>query len=119
MKGKIKIHRIYEFEEQVEGYRILVDRLWPRGISKDRAKIDLWLKEIAPSNDLRKWFHHDPENYLEFKKRYFKELDQNPEVVQTLQDILKKQDVVLLYGRRDKENNQAVVLKEYLENKFD
>ncbi len=119
MIGKIKIHRIYEIDEKVKGYRILVDRLWPRGISKDKAKIDLWLKEIAPSNDLRKWFHNDPENHLEFKKRYFQELDQNPEAVQTLHDILEKQNVVLLYGRKDKVHNQAVVLKEYMENKFD
>jgi len=119
MKGKIFVHRIYEFDEEVKGYRILVDRLWPRGISKDKAKIDLWLKEIAPSNDLRKWFHNDTENHLEFKKRYFQELDQNPEAVQTLHDILEKQNVVLLYGRKDKVHNQAVVLKEYMENKFD
>jgi len=119
MTGKIKIQRIYEFDERVEGYRILVDRLWPRGISKDKARIDLWLKEIAPSNDLRKWFHLDPENYSEFKKRYCHELEQNPEAVQTVHDILKKKDVVLLYGRKDKEHNQAVVLKEYLENRFD
>jgi uncharacterized protein YeaO (DUF488 family) len=118
MKGKIRLQRIYEFEEKVEGYRILVDRLWPRGITKEKANIDLWLKEIAPSNDLRKWFHQDPENYIEFKNRYFRELDQNPQAVQTVQDNLKKQDVVLLYGKKDKIHNQAVVLKEYLENKF-
>ena len=118
MKGKINVQRIYEFDDKVKGYRILVDRLWPRGISKDKAKLDLWLKEIAPSNDLRKWFHIDPENYSEFKKRYFKELDQNSEAVQTLRNILQKHDVVLLYGRKDKVHNQAVVLKEYLENKF-
>lgn len=118
MKGKIRLQRIYESEEKVEGYRILVDRLWPRGITKEKASIDLWLKEIAPSNDLRKWFHKDPENYTEFKKRYSHELDQNPQAVKTLHDILKKQDVVLLYARKDKIHNQAVILKEYLENKF-
>jgi uncharacterized protein YeaO (DUF488 family) len=118
MKGKIRLQRIYESEEKVEGYRILVDRLWPRGITKEKARIDLWLKEIAPSNDLRKWFHKDPENYTEFKKRYSHELDQNPQAVKTLHDILKKQDVVLLYARKDKIHNQAVILKEYLENKF-
>jgi uncharacterized protein YeaO (DUF488 family) len=118
MKGKIRLQRIYEFGEKVEGYRILVDRLWPRGLTKEKASIDLWLKEIAPSNDLRKWFHQDPENYIEFKKRYSQELDRNPRAVQTVHDILKKQDVVLLYGRKDKIHNQAVVLKEYLENKF-
>ena len=118
MKGKIRLQRIYEFGEKVEGYRILVDRLWPRGITKEKASIDLWLKEIAPSNDLRKWFHKDPENYTEFKKRYSHELDQNPQAVKTLHDILKKQDVVLLYARKDKIHNQAVILKEYLENKF-
>jgi uncharacterized protein YeaO (DUF488 family) len=118
MKGKIRLQRIYEFGEKVEGYRILVDRLWPRGLTKEKASIDLWLKEIAPSNDLRKWFHQDPENYIEFKKRYSQELDRNPRAVQTVHDILKKQDVVLLYGRKDKIHNQAAVLKEYLENKF-
>lgn len=118
MKGKIRLQRIYEFEEKVEGYRILVDRLWPRGITKEKANIDLWLKEIAPSNDLRKWFHQDPENYTEFKNRYFRELDQNLQAVQTVHDNLKRQDVVLLYGKKDKKQNQAVVLKEYLENKF-
>jgi uncharacterized protein YeaO (DUF488 family) len=83
----IKIKRIYEMPTQDDGFRILVDRLWPRGLSMDKAKVDLWLKEIAPSNDLRKWYAHDPKKWGEFKKKYFKELDLKKELVNL---ILKK-----------------------------
>jgi len=94
------------------GYRILVDRLWPRGIKKD--SIDLWLKEVAPSEDLRKWFDHIPERFDEFKRRYFEELDNNP-ATEELIGICNRQDVVLLYAAKDKERNNAAVLKEWLE----
>lgn len=108
----INIKRIYEKAERGDGFRLLVDRLWPRGVSKDRAKLDLWLKEIAPSNALRKWFHHDPKKWPEFQKRYKAELKGNGEAVQKLKEIVKKnKTVTLLYAASDMEHNEAVVLK--------
>lgn len=95
---------------------MLVDRLWPRGISKEKAKIDLWLKEIAPSDALRKWFAHDPSKWDEFKHRYFKELDDNDHV-KLIREKAKKETVTLLFGARDEKFNNAVALKEYLSKK--
>ena len=82
----IKTRRIYDKPEITEGFKILVDRLWPRGLSKDRVEIDLWLKDIAPCNGLKKWFAHDPKKWIEFKKRYFKELDKNDELINQILD---------------------------------
>ena len=114
----IKLKRIYEEKEEADGVRILVDRLWPRGISKDRAKLDYWLKDVAPSNELRKSFHHQMERFPEFKERYLEELktvEQNSEL-QNLKEMVKSNpNVTLLYAAKDKEHNQAVVLKEVLE----
>lgn len=113
---EIKIVRIYS-HEQPAGYRILVDRLWPRGISKVKAKLDEWDKEIAPSQELRKWFKHDPNKFAEFKERYLVELrqnDQTAQFVETVKQQLQTQDVLFLYGAKDEQHNQAVVLKEYL-----
>jgi uncharacterized protein YeaO (DUF488 family) len=112
----IKLKRAYEVPESDDGYRILVDRLWPRGVSKDSARIDLWLKGIAPSAVLRKWFGHDPLKWSEFRDRYFHELDKNPEVVEQLKEHVRHSMVTLVYGAKDQEHNHAVALKEYLES---
>jgi uncharacterized protein YeaO (DUF488 family) len=113
----IQLKRAYEAGSEADGYRVLVDRLWPRGISRQGAKIDLWLKEIAPSTDLRKWFSHDPAKWDEFRKRYAQELDTRPEIVKQLADLVEKQRVTLIYGAKNEEFNQAVALKEYLDMK--
>lgn len=110
----IKIKRIYEHAAKSDGYRILVDRLWPRGLKKEEAKIDFWLKEIAPSTELRKWFNHEPEKWNEFKKRYHKELAVKQDAVQFILDKQRKQTVTLLYGAKDEQHNHAVVLQGYI-----
>jgi uncharacterized protein YeaO (DUF488 family) len=111
----IHLKRAYDAPETSDGYRVLVDRLWPRGISKEGIKIDLWLKEIAPSDDLRKWFGHDPEKWNEFKKRYFKELDDRPDVVKQLADKVNQGPVTLVFAAKDEEFNNAVAIKEFLQ----
>jgi len=95
-------------------FRVLVDRVWPRGITKEKAKIDLWAKDVAPSDDLRKWFGHIPDKYPEFKKKYLLEIKQNPAIKELTQALKNQKGVVLLYGAKDEEHNQAVVLAEYL-----
>jgi len=95
-----------------------VDRLWPRGLSKDDAKIDVWLKAVAPSNELRTWYRHAPQKWPEFKKRYFAELDNNSEAVGELIAHLKKRNIVFLYGAKEPEYNNAVALKEYIDAKL-
>ena len=113
----IKIKRIYEEIDSGDGQRILVDRLWPRGIGKDSSQIDLWLKELAPSNDLRLWYAHDPQRWPGFQERYMKEL-QDPGKMPILTDLLKKAkdgNVTLVYAAHDTERNNAVVLKNFLE----
>ena len=112
----IKIKRVYEAAAEDDGFRILVDRLWPRGISKEKAKIDLWLKEVAPSNELRKWFAHDPEKWGEFKKKYGEELTAKQELLKEVRRIEKEKGMVtLVYSARDMEHNNAVALKAVLE----
>jgi uncharacterized protein YeaO (DUF488 family) len=113
----IKLKRAYEAPESGDGSRVLVDRLWPRGISKDSARIDLWLKEIAPSAELRKWFGHDPSKWAAFRDRYVRELENNPEAVGRLREQLRRSTVTLVYGAKDEEHNDAVVLREYLETR--
>lgn len=116
----IRCVRIYDQSESV-GYRILVDRLWPRGVKKEDAGIDLWEKEIAPSNELRKWFGHDPEKYDEFTVRYRWELDTSPAAAafaSLCREKLAEQDVILLYADKDEEHNNAVVLQEWLWSKL-
>ena len=113
----IQLKRAYATRSESDGYRVLVDRLWPRGVSKQDAKIDLWLKEIAPSTDLRKWFAHDPAKWDEFRKRYAQELDNRPEIVEQLANLVEKQPVTLIYSAKNEEFNQAVALKEYLDTK--
>lgn len=113
----IKLKRIYEKPEKSDGYRVLVDRLWPRGLSKEKAAVHLWLKDIAPSDRLRKWFGHDPKKWQVFQKRYKKEIAANKAVFNKLRSIAKKEkNVTLLYAAKDKEHNQAVVLKNLLGN---
>ena len=110
----IKLTRAYEQPDAKDGERVLVDRLWPRGLTKEKARVDLWLKEIAPSGELRKWFGHDPAKWTEFKRRYRAELKANKEQVARLKDEMEKGPVTLLYGAKDEQHNEAVVLLELL-----
>src|SRR5690349_6739612 len=105
----IKLKRIYEASTADDGVRILVERLWPRGISKEKAKIEDWLKELAPSPELRKWFNHDPAKWQEFQKRYRKELDENKEMVKDLKRRARGKTVTFVYAARDEEHNSAVL----------
>ena len=109
----IRVKRIYEDPSRDDGVRVLVDRLWPRGLSREKAKVDLWLKEIAPSDTLRKWFGHDETKWTQFEERYFAELDEKGEILERVSRMSKKR-VTLLYGARDEKHNNAVALKEYL-----
>ena len=113
MTHTLHIKRIYEPPKRGDGARVLVDRVWPRGVSKDEAELDLWLKEIAPSTELRKWFGHDPERFAEFRKRYRDELKDKDEAIAELAKLRPK-NVTLLYSAHDEQHNQAVVLAEYL-----
>lgn len=114
MKNLI-LKRIYDEPAANDGYRILIDRLWPRGICKDDAKLDEWLKELAPSSELRKWFDHKAERFDEFSKRYKSELKQHTAEIDHIKKLIKDQQVCLLYGAKDEEHNQAVVLQSYIE----
>ena len=111
----IKIKRVYDSFDESDGFRILVDRLWPRGLSKNKAKIDMWLKDIAPSNELRKWFGHKQDKWIEFRGRYFVELNKKRELIELIADKMEKGSVTLIYGAKDERFNNAVVLKEYIE----
>lgn len=113
-RSQLRIKRAYEPASDEDGYRVLVDRLWPRGISKDHARIDLWLKDVAPSTGLRKWFGHDPERWDEFRRRYTQELTGNPEPLDRLRSLMRKGPVTLVYGAKDEQHNDAVVLHELL-----
>jgi uncharacterized protein YeaO (DUF488 family) len=107
----IKVKRIYDSSHEQDGYRVLVDRVWPRGVSKEKANLDLWLKEIAPSEELRKWFNHDQEKWEEFKKRYREELAGKQELLDQLRGLENQhKKVTLLYGAKDEEHNQAIIL---------
>ena len=108
----IRIKRVYEQPDPADGTRILVDRLWPRGMTKEKAGVDLWLKNIAPSTALRKWFGHEPAKWEEFKQRYRQELRENKEQVSLLKEQLQKGTVTLLYAAKDEVHNEALVLKE-------
>lgn len=110
----IRTKRVYDPPQPEDGIRILVDRVWPRGMTKARLQADQWLKDAAPSTELRKWFGHPPEKWAGFKTRYFKELDSKPETVQVLLDAAKSGTLTLLFSARDTVHNQAVALKEYL-----
>ena len=110
----VSMKRVYDPPAPGDGKRILVDRLWPRGISKDEARVAEWLKEIAPSNELRKWFAHDPEKWAEFRRRYREELRSHEEVLGRLRAEGKNSTITLLFAAKDSEHNNAVVLKELL-----
>ena len=111
----IKLKRAYQKPSRDDGSRILVERLWPRGLTKERAAVDLWLKEVAPSPELRKWFGHDPARWEQFQKRYWKELEEKEEAVQLLKQKGKQGAVTLVYAARDEEHNGALALKRFLE----
>lgn len=113
----IKIKRIYDSDATNDGYRILVDRLWPRGVSKEVANLEEWNKEIAPSHELRKWFDHQEERFEEFKKRYKKELEDHQDDLKRIKEIAKEQTLTLIYSAKDEKMNQAVVLKEVLQTR--
>lgn len=111
---QIFIKRAYDDPNSKDGLRILVDRLWPRGLSKEKAEIDVWLKSVSPSNELRKWYQHDAEKWPEFKQRYFAELDSAHEAVDALLGYVKKRNVTFIYAAKEPEHNNAVALKEYI-----
>jgi uncharacterized protein YeaO (DUF488 family) len=110
----IHLKRVYSDPDKSDGFRILVDRLWPRGLTKEKAKVDLWLKDIAPSDQLRKWYSHDPGKWDEFKKRYFVELASKEELTGLILEKERKGIVTLLYGKKDEKFNNALALMEYL-----
>lgn len=112
----IRVKRVYDEVSLDDGFRILIDRLWPRGVTKEKAKLDFWLKDIAPSEELRKWFSHDPNKWQEFKIRYFLQLKDNPSAVKFVKDKIRESNVSLIYGAKDDRYNNAVALKEYLES---
>lgn len=114
----IQTKRVYDKPGKDDGYRVLVDRLWPRGLTKEKAQVDLWMKEIAPSDELRKWFHHEAKNWDEFEKRYKTELAMKKELLGELQKLAKKEkNVTLLFGSKNEKQNQAVVLAQMLKRK--
>jgi len=114
---RLHIKRIYEPAAEGDGKRILVDRLWPRGVNKSDAHVDIWLKDIAPSTDLRRWFGHDPNKWDEFRQRYRDELKNNAAAVHALKEQIEKSMVTLLYGARDREHNNAVVLMDFIRDR--
>lgn len=114
----IHLKRAYDEPSKQDGLRILVERLWPRGVTKEKAAIDLWLKDLAPSTELRKWFHHAPENWDEFRKRYWDELDANHDLLALLKHRTTEGTVTFVYAASDEERNSAVALKEYLDEKM-
>lgn len=113
----IRIRRVYEAPSPDDGRRILIDGLWPRGLSKQKAKVDVWMKDIAPSRELRRWYAHDSEKWAEFRKRYHAELDANSSSVDELLSHMAKDRSTLLFGSREERLNNAYALKEYLESK--
>ena len=116
---ELKLKRATEPPAESDGARVLVDRLWPRGISKEKLKLDDWLKVIAPSDSLRKWFGHDPEKWKAFRERYAKELNANPDAVAQLRQVLRKHGTVtLIFDARDVEHNNAVALSEYMRRRM-
>jgi uncharacterized protein YeaO (DUF488 family) len=114
----IIVKRVSEPASGDDGYRVLVERLWPRGITKEKAQVALWLKDAGASTDLRKWFSHDPAKWEVFRRKYFEEMEQKPQVVHTLREILKEHpDVTFVFSAHDEIHNNAVALKEFLERK--
>ena len=114
-KPDIRLKRAYDAAGDADGYRILVDRIWPRGVSKEKLRLDDWPKELAPSTELRKWIHHDPKKWEEFKKRYFEELEDQKEALEALEKTCREKTVTLVFAARDTERNNAAALKDFLE----
>jgi uncharacterized protein YeaO (DUF488 family) len=114
----IRLQRVYDIHRRSDGPRYLVERLWPRGMKKESLPMDGWLKDVAPSNELRRWFGHDPDKWEEFQRRYRAELDVHPEAWQPLLEAAKHGDLTLYYSARDTEHNNALVLKHYLDGKL-
>ena len=114
---KLQIKRAYEPPSRADGTRVLVDRLWPRGLTKEKAKIDIWLKDIAPSTELRKWYGHDPDKWDEFKSRYRRELKSKADLLNQVREKAAKGQVTLIYAARDEAHNEAVVLEQLLNAK--
>jgi uncharacterized protein YeaO (DUF488 family) len=114
----IRTKRVYEPAESKDGTRILVDRLWPRGIAKKALRLDSWNKDVAPSSELRKWFHHDRARWDEFRRRYFAELDENPEAWTSMAELVRSGDVTLLYSAKNVRHNDAEALRDYLETRL-
>ncbi len=110
----LRIKRVYEKPAAEDGFRVLVDRLWPRGLKKEQAKVNLWLKEIGPSDELRKWFGHEPAKCTEFRRRYFKELDAGDALLRQIEDRLREGTVTLLYAAKYEECNNATAIREYI-----
>lgn len=113
----IQLKRVYDAPARADGKRLLIERLWPRGIKKENLKIDGWIKEVGPSTELRKWFSHDPAKWDRFRERYFRELERNPSVWQPVLEASKAGTVTLIYSSHDTEHNNAVALAEYLKKK--
>jgi len=111
---RLRLKRVYEPAAADDGVRVLVDRLWPRGLTKKKAAVDHWMKDVAPSPELRKWFGHDPDRWVEFKRRYKGELRQHKDLLADMRKLNKERTVTLLFGARDEEHNDAVVLREVL-----
>lgn len=115
---RIELIRAYDrVPRDNQHYRVLVDRLWPRGVKKEELDVDVWMKEVSPSSELRKWFDHDPKRWNEFRKRYFKELDEVDDQVSGMLEDAGRRTILLIYGAKDEEHNQAVALKEWIEKK--
>ncbi|MGD0645889.1 MAG: DUF488 family protein [Candidatus Bathyarchaeia archaeon] len=114
----IQLKRAYEQASREDGKRILVERLWPRGLNKEKAKIDVWLKDVAPSTELRKWYSHDPAKWLKFKQRYWKELESKKTILSSLSEETKHGKVTFIFSSKEEKLNNAVALKEYIETEF-
>ena len=113
---KIQIKRVYEKPSQDDGFRMLVDRIWPRGLNKEKAQLDQWIKDIAPSTPLRKWFDHKENRFNEFSKKYIQELESSPELIGKILEVAHEKPLTLVYSAKDENHNQAIVLKNYLQN---
>jgi uncharacterized protein YeaO (DUF488 family) len=117
--GVITLARVYDDAEAAEGPRFLVERLWPRGVRRADLRLTDWLRDVAPSNELRRWFGHEPEKWDEFRRRYFAELDERPDAWTPLRDATATGDITLLYSSRDAEHNNAVALRDYVTARLD
>jgi uncharacterized protein YeaO (DUF488 family) len=114
MAGDVRVKRIYDGAEPGDGYRVLIDHVWPRGVSRERARLDAWARELAPGDELRRWFDHRPERFDEFRSRYRDELEEQRERVEDLRRRAREGSVTIVYAARDREHNNAVVLAELL-----